>query len=194
MGFVANADGTFYASGHPGRGVGLPDPLGLIASTDGGANWTPVWRQGESDFHALATTAEGIVGFDGELRTSADGREWATVTDGPAPYALAGNPQHQVVLATTEAGLWRSEDGGATWKAPADGPVLITAAFVDARTVVGVSPAGGVYASVDVGRSWKSVGKTSGQPAAITGTRTDDGRATIWVVGVDGGTQRLEIP
>ena len=34
------------SSGHPGPGTSLPNPLGLITSTDGGATWTPVSLQG----------------------------------------------------------------------------------------------------------------------------------------------------
>ena len=36
MGFTLNPEGTFYASGHPGVGVDLPQPVGLISSTDSG--------------------------------------------------------------------------------------------------------------------------------------------------------------
>ncbi|GER23684.1 hypothetical protein NCCP1664_21790 [Zafaria cholistanensis] len=193
MGFAADEDGTFYASGHPGPGVGLPNPVGLITSTDGGATWRPVSRQGESDFHALAVTGDGFVGFDGELRISRDGREWDSVRPAPEPHALAGGPGHGVVLATTGEGVWRSEDGGSTWSAPSGGPVLLTAAFIDARTAAGVSPDGTVYVSEDAGKKWKSVGRVQGQPAAVTGTRTGTGLA-LWVAGTEGGTERLDVP
>ncbi len=51
----------FYASGHPGPGVELPAPVGLIESRDGGATWDPLSRQGESDFHALTASDAGVV-------------------------------------------------------------------------------------------------------------------------------------
>ncbi|MEE1622878.1 F510_1955 family glycosylhydrolase [Zafaria sp. Z1313] len=194
MGFTADANGTFYASGHPGPGTDLPNPVGLIKSTDGGESWTPLSRQGESDFHALTTTRGGIVGFDGRMRTSADGLEWTLVADAPAPYALAGSPEHDVVLATTEEGLWRSEDGGRTWTLPAGGPVMLTAAFIDNLTVAAVTPGGGVYVSDDAGKTWTKAGQVQRQPSAVTGMRADEGQITVWVVGAEGSTERLDIP
>ena len=75
MGFTAAADqGVFYASGHPGPGSERPNPMGLIRSVDGGKTWEQLSRQGESDFHALATTKSGIVAYDGTLQTSPDGK------------------------------------------------------------------------------------------------------------------------
>lgn len=63
MGFTGGTDhGVLYASGHPGEGSDLPNPLGLIGSTDGGKTWDQLSRQGESDFHALTATKSGIVG------------------------------------------------------------------------------------------------------------------------------------
>ncbi|MGJ9403517.1 F510_1955 family glycosylhydrolase [Arthrobacter sp. KK5.5] len=194
MGFTGDGNGTFYASGHPGPGVDLPNPVGLLKSTDGGETWDPLSRQGESDFHALTTTRDGIVGFDGELRTSADGTAWETVRNAPKPYALAGTPEGRVVLATTEDGLWRSEDGGASWSPPSGGPVLLTAAFVDARTVAGVAPDGAVYISDDSGETWAETGASGGQPAAVTGTRDDAGEVTVWVVEADGTFEEVRIP
>ncbi|MGY2746936.1 WD40/YVTN/BNR-like repeat-containing protein [Arthrobacter sp. UYCu723] len=74
MGFTAAMDeGVFYASGHPGKDSSLPNPLGLIKTSDGGKSWEQLSRQNESDFHALTTTKSGIVAFDGTLRTSTDG-------------------------------------------------------------------------------------------------------------------------
>ena len=53
MGFTVAPDGTYYASGHPGAGVDLPQPVGLITSTDAGRTWQVASRGGQSDFHAL---------------------------------------------------------------------------------------------------------------------------------------------
>ena len=79
MGFTATADANvFYASGHPAPGSGLPNPLGLISSDDGGMTWQQLSRAGVSDFHALTVSGHSLVAFDGELRTSPDGLTWAT--------------------------------------------------------------------------------------------------------------------
>ncbi|MFW0773534.1 WD40/YVTN/BNR-like repeat-containing protein [Paenarthrobacter nitroguajacolicus] len=117
MGFTAAADhGVFYASGHPGPGSDMPNPMGLVRSADGGKTWEQLSRQGESDFHALATAKSGIVAYDGTLLTSPDGKTWSPATAGFVPAVLAGNPETDTVLATTRDGLQRSTDGGKTWE------------------------------------------------------------------------------
>ena len=60
MGFSAGpGSGVFYASGHPGKDSTMPNPMGLIRSSDGGKTWVQLSRQGQSDFHALTVTKSG---------------------------------------------------------------------------------------------------------------------------------------
>lgn len=196
MGFTAGKDsGVFYASGHPGEGSDLPNPLGLIKSTDGGKTWEQLSRQGESDFHALTTTKSGIVAFDGTLRTSPDGKTWKTVTAGFAPAALAGHPESDTVLATTPEGIQRSTNGGTTWTAVKSGPVIQFAAFADPAEAAGVEPDGTVHYSSDAGTTWTRKGRIDGQVLAIAAVKGADGKPWIWaatadgiVVSTDGGT------
>lgn len=153
-----------------------------MKSTDGGESWIPASLQGESDFHAMTATSDQLVGFDGILRSTVDGKEWSDVGPmSPSPYALAGSPDNTVVLATTEEGVWRSIDGGRTWSAPGGGPQLLTAAFADQMTVVGISPDGSVYLSIDAGLSWQGIGAEVDQTSAIGATSAADGRLSIWM-------------
>ena len=185
MGFTAIEDGTLYASGHPHPDTGIPEPAGLLRSSDGGETWDMVSRQGESDFHAL-TIAEGdIVAFDGQLWASPDGQTWDPVATELAPYALAGSPAG-TVLATTEQGVWTSEDAGRTWNEPAGDPVLLTVAFAGEDTAVGVAPDGTVHTSDNAGRDWAAGGSISDVPAAITAQRNDEGDLEVWVATNDG--------
>ena len=82
MGFTVAPDGTYYASGHPGAGVDLPQPVGLITSTDSGRTWRVSSRGGESDFHALTSSPTSVVGFDGTLRSTTDGETWGCAPSG----------------------------------------------------------------------------------------------------------------
>ena len=195
MGFTAALDaGTFYASGHPGQGSSLPNPVGLIKSSDGGKTWEPLSRQGESDFHTLTTTKSGIVAFDGTVSTTTDGKTWTSSSATFAPAVLAGNPSSNTVLATTADGIQRSTDGGRTWQPVKASPVIQFAAFADAKEAVGVEPDGSVHYSADGGATWVPKGKISGEVQAVAAAEGSDGNPRIWVaasagllVSTDGG-------
>ena len=195
MGFTAAGEpDVFYASGHPGAGSDLPNPLGLMKTTDGGKTWQQLSRQKESDFHALAATKSGIVAFDGTLRTSTDGTTWQTVAADFMPAVLAAHPSSDTVLATTTDGVQRSTDGGTTWTLNEAAPVIQFAAFAGAGEAVGVAPNGAVYYSPDAGASWQQTGTISGGVQAIAATEGADGKPSIWaatatgvIVSSDGG-------
>ena len=195
MGFTATADPlVFYASGHPGPGSTLLEPVGLIRSTDAGKTWEPLSRQGQSDFHALSSTDHGLVAFDGKLRTSADGITWATSTASFAPAGLAGNPATSIVLATTQEGLQRSTDSGKTWKAVPGAPLMQFVSFAAdtaeagpaPKQVVGITPDGNVHVSTDAGLTWTPTGKVEGQVQAVTAQADPTGKPAIWVATAKG--------
>lgn len=196
MGFTAGpGEGVFYASGHPGTGSDLPNPLGLIRSSDGGKTWEQLSRQGESDFHALTTTQSGIVAFDGQLRASTDGQSWNAIAADFRPTVLAGHPSSSTVLATTPTGIERSTDGGTIWKAVKDGPVIQFAAFANPTEAVGVKPDGTVHYSADAGATWTTRGRIDAPVMAIDAATGPDGTTRIWaatstavLVSTDGGT------
>ncbi|MCU1631577.1 MAG: hypothetical protein JWM61_229 [Micrococcaceae bacterium] len=184
MGFTATSDGTLYASGHPGPGTDLPNPVGLITSTDDGRTWEPVSRQGETDFHALAATSDGLIGHDGQTITSPDGHHWTASADNVPAYNLAA-ASSGTVLATTEKGLYRSEDSGATWGTVPDAPLLIFTTFAG-DTAIGVTPDGTIHTSADAGLTWAQRGTIEGEPAAIAAAHTNDDTHRIWVATVEG--------
>ena len=187
MGFTGGTDhGVLYASGHPGEGSDLADPLGLIRSTDAGKTWEKLSRQGESDFHALTATKSGIVGFDGALRTSPDGKTWTTVAVDFVPAVLAGNPNSDTVLATTPQGIRRSTDGGKTWTTLGSGPVVQFAAFASPAEAVGVEPDGTVHTSADAGATWTRKGKIDDTVQAVAAVKGPEASPTIWVATASG--------
>lgn len=187
MGFAATADpGHYYASGHPGEGSDLSDPVGLIHSEDGGKTWEPLSRPGESDFHALTVTRDGIIGYDGRLRQTKDSRTWTTLETAFEPFSLAGSHAGAAVLATTEQGLQRSTNGGTTWESPANAPLLLFTAFADAATVAGIDADNTVHISRDAGLTWQTAGSITGRPAAITARPGKDKKVQIWVATTSG--------
>lgn len=179
MGFAVGADGTMYASGHPGPGTDMPNPVGLITSTDGGRTWTPVSRAGESDFHALAATRDGVIAFDGRLLVSADGDTWKPAADQVPAYHLSATTDGPVALATTEGGPMRSTDHGTTWNPVPEAPLLMLTA-ASGQHAAGTTPDGTIHVSGDAGLTWRKRATMVGQVSAIALT-TNGGTPTIWI-------------
>lgn len=182
MSFAVTGPGSFYASGHPAVGVDMPAPVGLIKSTDAGRTWTVLSRGGQSDFHALAASSAGVMGFDGALRVTADGKSWTQGGLTSEPRCLASSPDGSQVLATTSQGVQSSTDGGRTWVPLASAPRLFLISWADAKTVVGVTTAGNLAISADAGQSWRANLATVSNGQALFANRDKAGQLEILVV------------
>ena len=185
MGFTVAGPDHFYSSGHPSPGVDLPAPLGLAESTDAGQTWQPLSRGGQSDFHALTASTAAVVGYDGSaLRSTTDGQTWTELDAPVEPFALAATPDGRVLVATSQAGVYRSDDGGATWQQP-QAPLLQYVAFADDTVAVGVTPDGDVARSDDAGQTWTQVGALGEPVAAVGAARGPDDTVRVVVVTAD---------
>jgi hypothetical protein len=182
MSFAVTGPGTFYASGHPAEGVDLPAPVGLIKSTDAGRTWSVQSLGGQSDFHALAASSRSVMGFDGALRVTSDGKSWAQGGLTAEPRSLASAPDGSQVLATTAQGVLSSTDGGGTWAPLASAPPLVLTAWADSKTVVGLTTDGGLAVSADAGLSWKTSPAQLASGQAISASRDKAGALEILVV------------
>lgn len=119
------SDGVFHASGHPGPDQSLPDPLGVLTSTDKGQTWTPEVLTGEVDFHLLKVAGSNLVGVAANygvvVGSSDGGATWSNL-----PIAnltsLALDPEGGNEMLLVSSGLLqRSSDFGqsfATLAAP----------------------------------------------------------------------------
>jgi hypothetical protein len=182
MGFAVGPDGTLYASGHPGAGSDLPDPVGLITSADAGATWRVASRGGESDFHALTVGPRTVVGFDGLLRTSEDGEQWTALDLGVSVMAVAASPESGTLLATTQAGLVRSEDGGRSWRALTPPEAAVLVAWADETTAVVATVTGRLAVSEDAGLTWTLGPRSIGQVATLSAQRGPNGQVEVITV------------
>lgn len=182
MGFAVSGPGIFYSSGHPGQGVDMPSPVGLMKSTDAGATWTVQSRAGQSDFHALTASSKGVMAFDGALGVTSDGKAWQQGGLTAAPSSLASAPDGSRVLATTEQGVLSSDDGGATWAPLPGAPQLLMTAWADPKTVVGVTASETIAVSVDAGLTWKTDLAKLANGQAVSASRDKAGVLEILVV------------
>jgi hypothetical protein len=174
MGFTIIGADLFLGSGHPDqeqyRDEGLPPLLGLIESTDGGDSWQPISLLGKADFHVLRSKGNRIYGFDStneRLMFSRDaGRTW-TERRPPAPlFDMAVNPSNlSVLIASGEAGLWKSANEGDTWTFGGEGIGLLAWPVIE--RLYFVTTAGEVRMSADGGEGWTTAGEVGGEPASL---------------------------
>ena len=175
MGFTVAGANDLLASGHPDLRVDellvddKPPLLGLARSTDGTA-WEPLSLLGDVDFHALVTAHGQVYGLDsqtGALMVSADRKTWETRSKALPFIDIAVSPDDpDMLVATGQEGLARSDDGGRSWanlKAKQAAAVL---SWTE-QGLFAVSPNGDVMQSEDNGKTWQSLGTVDGSPAAL---------------------------
>ncbi|MGA0932586.1 MAG: DUF305 domain-containing protein [Candidatus Nanopelagicales bacterium] len=153
---LAGTGGLLVASGHPGAGSTLPDPVGLIRSADGGQSWQTVSLTSEIDFHALAIDGDRVAGSAtaGELLYSEDaGRTWLTIVPGEA-----------TALAWFDGRLWiAGASGVSTWAPGDDAPLaaglagLLVASDAAGTRLWVLRPDGTLATSVN-GTTWMEAG------------------------------------
>lgn len=178
MGFTVVGSDHFLASGHPGPDdADQPPHLGLIESTDGGRTWHTRSLSGEVDFHALEAKHEQVYGYDsqtGQVMASKDGESWSRRAQLPLADIAVSPDDPDVLLATTEQGPARSDDGGRAFRPIKGAPVLVLLDWPAIMRLVGVAPDGSVHTSRDGGKSWARSGTVPGRPAAMTTHGTSD--------------------
>lgn len=180
MGFTI-ADGTAYASGHPGptapKSFGSPN-LGLITSTDLGETWTNTALTGTTDFHGLAVMIAGgglprVFGInEGKQRIDRSLDGGVTWNAGPSLIARDILVANTTLYATTPEGLAVSNDAGATFSLDPTAPPLYLLATDKESTLAGVDSSGTLWIR-PAGQNWSSGRSLTGpvQAVAVDGTR-----------------------
>lgn len=181
MGFAVAPDGTYYASGHPGMQTDLPQPLGLVQSTDGGATWEVLSRGGESDFHALVVSDDQVLGYDGALRQSTDGTEWTTHPIPQEPISLTISADGATVLASTGTAVLQSTSDLRTWTPLPAGPPAVLVAYADASTIIVLAQDGRLHQSNDGGTTWTAGDTPIPTPSSLSATRVNDSTVEVLV-------------
>ena len=185
MGFSVVGPGRFIGSGHPDfrEDDVRPPLLGLIESGDRGETWDRISLHGQADFHALHAAHGNVYGYDstsGTFMVSKDREEWDRRSELPMADFAVSPTDPDTVLAATEAGVVRSDDGGRTWKQVPGAPTLAVLAWAGQGQLYGATPDGVVQRSADGGATWETRGDVGGQPEAVT-VDARDGKETLYV-------------
>jgi photosystem II stability/assembly factor-like uncharacterized protein len=159
-----------YASGHPGPGSKLPEPVGLILSTDSGKSWKKLGLQGEVDFHLLESAGADMYGVDsgsGNLLYSNNaGKKWTSrgknvVSDIAVNPAKVGS-----ALALRDGKLISTQNSFTKMR-----NVNSTPAFTSLDWITGSLLASGgksLYRSTDSGMSWKMLSDFPEDASTVT--------------------------
>ena len=161
---------TIYASGHPGAKSKLPNPMGLISSSDSGKTWKKISLQGTVDFHMLEVGKSDIYGADsgtGQLMYSPDlGVSW---------LLLGENKYSDIAILDAKSGSAYGLRSGAlvrTTNAFKTTSAVKTSRLWSSVEALGTdlyaSSAKSIYSSLDGGKSWKKIATLSSEISSIT--------------------------
>ena len=180
------------ASGHPSGDSTLPPALGLIRSSDAGKTWESVSELGTSDFHALSSAGDLLVApLYGQAQILLSRDDGKTFEPRVAPMALVDLAAHPADpkrwAATSESGIFVSEDEGKTWR-QRDPTPNVRLAWHDSGELFRIDPGGPVKVSEDGGETWEDRGSTGGEPQALA----VDQAGALYAATLDGKVQKSE--
>ena len=161
---------TLYSSGHPGAKSKLPNPIGLLSSTDGGKSWKKVSLQGEVDFHMLEVGKSDIYGADsssGQLMYSSDrGKKWRKLGENKYSDIAVLGTKSGSALALASGNLLQTTNAFKTTTSLKSSLKWSSVEIVG--TTLFASSGKAVYRSVDTGKIWKKIATLSSEIANIS--------------------------
>lgn len=193
MGFTVIGPDHFLASGHPdvaGLGRGAPGHLGLMESTDGGADWRTLSLRGEADLHAIARGGGQTYAVDattGRFLASSDLKTWESRSASNAASIAVDPDEDRRVVAADGVQLQITDDGGRSWR-KLEGPPLLLVAWGAGTDLWGTTADGATYLRQPADGTWRRLDTLPGEPQAILADESgmyaavhDGARTTIQV-------------
>jgi photosystem II stability/assembly factor-like uncharacterized protein len=164
--------GEIVGSGHPDNAKPLPPYLGFMRSTDGGKTFKVVSRLGEADLHQIRRVHGRLYAFDAVLGailiSEDDGKTWTErFTPRQLVLDFVVDPEDpDLLLASTEEQIYRSEDGGERWRPATQGraPRLDWPA---PDALMRADKDGLFQVSSDGGQTWEQRGRLEGEPYKV---------------------------
>jgi hypothetical protein len=132
-----------------------------------------------------------MLGYDGVLRSTADGKTWTKLAIAAEPSSLAAAPDGSRILATTASGVLLSKDQGATWSPLPAAPQLLDAAWADNATAAGVTLTGHLAVTTDAGATWTTGNGRVDSAQAISASRADGGTLEVLLVTNSGASTQV---
>lgn len=167
---LATSGRILYASGHPGAKSNLPNPIGLLSSTDGGKSWKKVSLQGEVDFHMLEVGKIDIYGGDsssGQLMYSSNlGKSWRKLGENKYSDIAVLGTKSGSALALASGNLLQTTNAFKTTTSLKSS--LKWSSLEIVGTTLYASSGKAVYRSVDTGKIWKKIATLSSEIANIS--------------------------
>jgi len=161
---------TLYSSGHPGAKSNLPNPIGLLSSTNGGKSWKKVSLQGEVDFHMLEVGKTDMYGADsgsGQLMYSFDrGKSWRKLGENKYSDIAVLNTKSGSAYGLREGALVRTTNAFSTTSAIKTSRTWSSVEIVG--TTLYASSGKAIYKSVDNAKTWKKIATLSTEIGGIS--------------------------
>lgn len=161
---------TIFASGHPGKGSKLPEPVGLLRSDDGGQNWKKISLQGEVDFHFLESGKSELYGADAQtgilMHSSNAGKSWRKIGTNTYSDIAINNQKSGSAFGVQNGKIFQTVNAFATTK-------RVNSDFeVRAIELVGsvlyAASGNSIFQSINSGQSWKKISTFKKEIADIT--------------------------
>lgn len=161
---------ALLASGHPAVGSTMPNPIGLVKSTDGGLSWKAVSLVGKVDFHFLEGAGSDLYGTDsqsGKFMYSADsGLTWKILGENNFTDIAVSPKKSGMAIAIKDSELLLTNNAFKT-SSKIKSSLKITQIEWRESGLYALSGSS-LYKSTNIGRTWTELSSFKGAPGILS--------------------------